>query len=129
MLQTIRRIFTAFLLGAFTFVGFTQSVQAALISTGQVAAANAAQQQRDKIAAALARPGVMAQLEQLGVDPEQARARVNALSDAEAAELAGQIDSLPAGGADIIGALVLIFLVLLVTDLLGLTRVYPFVRR
>lgn len=129
MFQTIRRVFTAFLLGAFTFVGFTQSVQAALISTEQVAAANAAQQQREVIAAALARPGVMAQLEQLGVDPQQARARVDALTDAEAEELAGQIDSLPAGGADIIGALVLIFLVLLVTDLLGLTRVYPFVRR
>jgi hypothetical protein len=41
--------------------------------------------------------------------------------------LATNLDQLPAGGS-VVGALVLIFLVLLVTDLLGLTNVYPFVK-
>jgi hypothetical protein len=70
---------------------------------------------------------VIAQLEKLGVNTSDAQVRVAALTDAEAASLAGQIDSLPAGG-DVVGALVLIFVILLVTDILGLTKVFPFTR-
>src|SRR5204863_8976075 len=48
--------------------------------------------------------------------------------DEEVAQLAGQLDRLPAGGEGIIGALVIVFLVLLTADLLGLTKVFPFTR-
>jgi len=41
--------------------------------------------------------------------------------------LADKLDSLPAGG-DVIGALVLVFVILLVTDILGYTKVFPFTR-
>lgn len=124
----IKRFLVGVLLSAFTFVGFTQSVQAAIIGTEQVLAADAIQQNQATIAAALERPDVIAQLEKFGVSKDDAHARVASLTDAEAAALAGQIDSLPAGGDSIIGAIVFIFLVLLVTDILGLTKVYPFTR-
>ncbi|HJV79268.1 PA2779 family protein [Noviherbaspirillum sp.] len=127
MIQKLKRAFVWMLLSAFTFVGFTQTVQAAMIGTDQVLAANAAQQNKERIAAALDRPEVMAQLEKMGVNKSDAQARVAALTDAEAATLANQIDTLPAGG-DVVGALVLIFVVLLVTDILGLTKVFPFTR-
>ncbi|WP_211097355.1 MULTISPECIES: PA2779 family protein [Oxalobacteraceae] len=127
MIQKLKRGFVWMLLSAFTFVGFTQTVQAAMIGTDQVLAANAAQQNKERIAAALDRPEVMAQLEKMGVNKSDAQARVAALTDAEAATLANQIDTLPAGG-DVVGALVLIFVVLLVTDILGLTKVFPFTR-
>ena len=71
------------------------------------------------------------QLQAHGVTVEQAKARVAALSDAEAAQLAAQIDSLPAGG-DGVGALItaalIVFLVLLLTDILGFTKVFPFTK-
>jgi len=127
MMNTVKRVFVGTVLAAFTFVGFTQVVQAAIIGTEQIHASNAAQQDRERIVAALDRPEVIAQLEQLGVNRADAQARVAALTDDEAATLAANIDSLPAGG-DIIGALVLIFVVLLVTDILGLTKVFPFTR-
>lgn len=127
MIRKIKRLFIYCVLSSFTFVGFSQSVQAALISTDQVVAANAAQQNRAKIAAALDRPEVMAQLEQMGVDKSEAQARVAALSDAEAASLAGRVDSLPAGG-DFLGVVLFVFILLLVTDILGLTKVFPFTR-
>lgn len=127
MIQWMKRFFACMLVGCFTSVGFTQTVQAAMIGTDQVLAANAAQQNRARIAAAMDRPEVMAQLEQLGVNRSDAQERVAALTDAEAASLADQIDSLPAGG-DVVGALVLIFVILLVTDILGLTKVFPFTR-
>jgi hypothetical protein len=127
MLASIRRWFVVALLGAFSFVGFTQTVQAAMIGTEQVHAANHAAQDRARIAAALDRPDVINQLEKLGVPPADAQARVAALTDEEAAQLAGKVDSLPAGG-DVLGVLVFIFVLLLVTDILGLTKVYPFTR-
>jgi hypothetical protein len=127
MLQKSKRLFISFLLMSFTFVGFTQSVHAAMISTEQAVAATTAQQNREKVAAALHRPDVAAELERMGVAKSEAEARVAALSDAEVAALAGRVDSLPAGG-DIIGTVVFIFVLLLVTDILGLTKVYPFTR-
>ena len=123
----IKRLFVVALLGAFSFVGFTQTVQAAMIGTEQVHAADNAAQNRARVAAALDRPDVARQLEAMGVSRTDAQARVAALTDEEAASLAGKVDSLPAGG-DVLGVLVFIFVLLLVTDILGLTKVYPFTR-
>jgi hypothetical protein len=52
---------------------------------------------------------------------------VAALTDEEARQLAGQVDSLPAGG-DVLGVLLTVFLVLLITDILGFTKIFPFTR-
>jgi hypothetical protein len=82
--------------------------------------------QRSELTTFLTRSDVQKQLVSLGVDSNQAAARVAALSDAEVQQLYGKMQTLPAGG-DILGTLVFIFLVLLVTDLLGLTHVYPFI--
>ncbi len=128
MTHPLKKIFVHTLITAFVFLGFTQSVQAALISTEQVVAVSAAQQNRAKIAATLQRPEVQAELQKMGVSNEEARARVAALSDAETASIAHQVDSLPAGGDGIVGALIFIFVLLLVTDILGLTKVFPFTR-
>lgn len=128
MIRTLKKLFVHLLLTAFVFVGFTQTVQAALISTEQVVAAGAAQQERAKITIALDRPEVQAQFEKMGISRSDAEARIAALSDAEAASIAHQIDTLPAGGDGFIGVLLFIFILLLVTDILGLTKVFPFTR-
>lgn len=81
--------------------------------------------QRSELTTFLTRSDVQKQLVSLGVDSNQAASRVAALSDDEVQQLYGKMQTLPAGG-DILGTLVFIFLVLLVTDLLGLTNVFPF---
>jgi len=83
--------------------------------------------ERERLASLLERSDVRARLELLGVDATDAKARVAALSDAEAAQLAAQMDELPAGG-DLLGAAVLVFLVLLATDIMGYTKIFPFTR-
>ena len=129
MTKYLKRALIYFMLTSFSFVGFTQSVQAALIGTSQAAATVSAQQgDRARILAAFERPEIQTKFEKLGVSKADAQARVAALTDDEAASLANKIDQLPAGGDGVIGALVLIFIVLLVTDLLGLTKVFPFTR-
>jgi hypothetical protein len=84
--------------------------------------------ERARISAALDRAEVQQQLRAHGVTPDEIRMRVAALSDAEAAELAARIESLPAGGIGLVGAIVLVFLVLLLTDILGYTKIFPFTR-
>ena len=86
---------------------------------------------RAQLLGVLERAEVQQQLQAHGVTPEQAKARVAALSDAEAAQLMAQIESLPAGGDGVgalITALLIVFLVLLLTDILGLTKVFPFTK-
>jgi len=59
---------------------------------------NATTADRERIAAHLDREDVAAQLASQGISKDQAKARAAALTDAEAASLAGQVDQLPAGG-------------------------------
>jgi hypothetical protein len=128
MIHPLKKIIVHTLITAFVFVGFTQSVQAAMISTEQVVTVAAAQQNRAKIAATFERPEVQAELQKMGISTEEAQARVAALTDAETVSIAHRVDSLPAGGDGIVGALIFIFVLLLVTDILGLTKVFPFTR-
>jgi hypothetical protein len=74
----------------------------------------------------LDRADVVAQLELYGVKSADVKARVSALTDDEAAQLAGQMDSLPAGG--FLELLLIVFLVLLLTDILGYTKIFPFTK-
>ncbi|KAF0190810.1 MAG: hypothetical protein FD165_2368 [Gammaproteobacteria bacterium] len=101
---------------------------ATMVGTEAVVYAAQIQQQRSRIHEALSRQEVTGKLVSLGVDPAQVQARVDALTDDEAQRLAESLDKMPAGG-DVVGALVLIFIVLLVTDLLGLTHMFPFTNK
>lgn len=82
---------------------------------------------REALTDLLARADVQAELARLGVDPAVAAERVAALSDAEVASLHQRMDDVAAGGS-VVGAIVFIFVLLLVTDILGLTKVFPFTR-
>jgi hypothetical protein len=106
------------------------AARAALVTTDQILAEADGVTDRERVLAFLGRAEVREQIVALGVDPAEAMARVAALSDAQVREIAGQLDQLPAGQSAIgvvVGAILIIFLVLLVTDLLGLTDVFPFV--
>ncbi|MGO2008853.1 PA2779 family protein [Vreelandella alkaliphila] len=107
-----------------------QSMDAAateLVSTQSVLAGDRAGADRERINEILARADVQEELLKQGVDVDDVEARVAALSDAEAQQMAEQLEQLPAG-AGVIGALFAVFVILLVTDILGLTDVYPFTR-
>ena len=126
-----RRLALALAMGLFLLTGPIDVARAALITTEQALAGEAAAGDRDRVAAFLARGDVRAQMVALGVDPAETAQRVAGQSDAEVHRIAGHLDQLPAGQSAIgavIGAALFIFLVLLITDLLGLTDVFPFVR-
>lgn len=106
--------------------------QAKMVGTHEVIEQADPAGDRARVESFLLRDDVQEQLVRLGIDPEEAASRVASLSDEEIQRIAGRLDELPAGEGTIeavIGAIVLIFLVLLITDLLGLTDVFPFVKK
>jgi hypothetical protein len=105
--------------------------QAALVSTDKVVAQSEIEADRMRIVALIMRQDVQHQLQAEGVDPNEALARVATLSDIEIRQIAARIDSMPAGQGvveSLIGALLIVFIVLLVTDIVGVTDVFPFVK-
>src|SRR5512141_1809601 len=80
-------------LGVFPF-----STYAGMVGTNEVIAAAQAAGARDKVRDFVGRTAVRDQLQNLGISPDTAQARVNAMTDSEVATIAGRIDSLPAGG-------------------------------
>jgi hypothetical protein len=103
-----------------------QSAFAVMVDTNQAVSHELASQDRAKINAFLNRADVIAQLQKQGVAANEAKARVYALTDDEAHNIAGKLDKLPAGGDGVLGVLLTVFLVLLITDILGFTKVFPF---
>ena len=117
----------------FMISGPHQAALAALVGTETVLDAGRVQNARERVRNLMAREDIQAALVIQGIDPQEARARAEALADAEALRLADAIDSLPAGGTSalgiVIGAILIVFLVLLITDILGYTSVFPFTKK
>lgn len=102
--------------------------QAGMVNTDQAFAGVDLDAARARIATAVAREDLRAMFVARGVDPAMVDARVAALSDDEVRTLDEQFERLPAGG-DVVGTVLFIFLVLLLTDLLGWTDVFPFTKK
>ena len=75
-----------------------QSVLAGMVGTETAVESARSQQARDYLNRVLASEDVATVLVAQGIDPVEARARVDSLSDAEVMRLARQIEQLPAGG-------------------------------
>jgi hypothetical protein len=118
----LRRLIASLLIVSLSGIGLPLPAQAGMLGTDAVLAST----ERARIFTMLDRQDVTQQLQAYGVDPADVRQRVAALTDEEAAQLARHMDTLPAGG--VIGAIIFVFLVLLITDILGLTKVFPFTR-
>jgi hypothetical protein len=104
---------------------------ASIIPTDRIIAQQTSAEERARVNAFIAREDVQTKLETYGVEPAEAASRVAALSDAEVADLASRIDRLPAGQdaiGTVVGAALVVFIVLLITDIACLTRVFPFTR-
>ena len=108
-----------------------QPLLAAMVPTEATIYQIEAQDARDHLKTLISKNDIKKSLISQGIDPDEAKARVDSLSDSEVIEVADKIEQLPAGGGvfgAIIAASVIVFLVLLITDILGYTDVFPFVK-
>jgi|APCOG7522876152_1049122.scaffolds.fasta_scaffold06997_1 hypothetical protein len=108
-----------------------QTLLAAMVPTEATIYQIKAQDARDHLKTLISKNDIKRSLISQGIDPMEAKARVDSLSDSEVIEVADKIEQLPAGGGAfgaVIAASVIVFLVLLITDILGYTDVFPFVK-
>ena len=108
-----------------------QTLQASMIKTETVLTLSTVNDVRENLNQFLKREDVKAIMTAQGISPVEAKARVDSLSDDEIMQIADKMDQLPAGGSAlgvIVGAAVFIFVVLLITDILGFTDVFTFVK-
>ncbi len=109
-----------------------QSVLAAMVDTEATLAITAdGQNARNTIKTILAREDAQAFLKSQGINSLEAMARVDSLTDAEALQIADQIEELPAGGGFFVTFLIVvgvIVIILAITDAMGYTNVFTFVR-
>lgn len=89
---------------------------AGIVSTDEVVTEQTSTLDREQLLKTLDRDDVQAQLEQYGVDPEQAQERVAAMTDAEVLELQNGLDqAIAAGDGGVVTILLVVIIILLLT--------------
>lgn len=109
---------------------FAQVSWAQMASTEAVLEQPVSVSSHEKVSQFVAREDVAKTFETMGVDPAVVEQRIALMSDDEILKISSQIDTLPAGGdfGGLVGAVVFVFIVLLITDILGFTKIFGFTR-
>ncbi len=97
-----------------------------VVTTEQLIQQQLESMDRDQLVSLLDRSEVRQQLIDRGVDPEYARQRIAALSDAQIEQIKSEIDQLPAGSG-VVGILIAVLLVLIILDIVGVTNIFSFI--
>ena len=125
LIHKMKRLISVLLVGAM-IGGQAMPLQAAMIGTDTLMQQQQLQYDRVQLVELLDRAEVQQQLEAMGVDTQAAKERVAQMTDSEVQQLNSQLSELPAGG-DGLGLIVLIFLVFVITDVIGATDIFPFI--
>jgi len=130
--QTLKPVSIMVALFMLVISGPFQSVFAAMIGTETVMEASQGQEARTRIKQLIEREDVRQALINQGIDPREAGARIDSLSDAEAIRVGDKLDQLPAGSGALEVFLIvslIAFITLLITDIMGYTDIFPFVKK
>ena len=126
LMQLMQRQLAWFLSAVLILMPMT-SVQAAMIGTDQIINQTDSSLTQEKLQQYLDREATKKQLYTWGVSPDWIKERVNNLTDVELARINQGIDNLNAGGDSILGILLIIFIVFVITDVIGATNIFPFI--
>jgi len=102
------------------------NAQAAIISNSQVMDDIEQANNKAALLQTIHQVEVQEQLVRMGVSTADIENRINNMTEEEIAQLNQQIDELPAGG-DILGIIVLLFIIFVITDVIGATDIFPFI--
>lgn len=120
-----RQVFA--LLTAFTLLFTTlPTANAAMVSNTTLFGQTQMDEQRQQLKDLLARDDVRDQLLALGADPATLDQRIDHLTADELAAINGKLEELPAG-AGFLGAALVVFIVFVITDVIGATDIFPFI--
>jgi hypothetical protein len=125
-MYSFRRTLALFLSFLLLFASIGQA-QAAIISNGEVVHQSQRAHDKEILMQIIRQVDVQQQLLRMGVSATEIESRVNQMTQQEIAQLNQQINELPAGSSGIVGALLLIFIVFVITDVIGATDIFPFI--
>lgn len=103
------------------------SAQAAMVGTDQIINPTQSSLTRNDLQQLLDQEAVQQKLRALGANPESVRLRVDSLTSSELARINQEINNLNAGGDSILGILLVIFIIFVITDVIGATDIFPFI--
>lgn len=101
--------------------GISQPANAGMLGTQSLLPHSLSQQDQQQ-----ARQQIENQLIELGVEADMAKARIASLSDQQVADITNRLNDLPAG-ADAGGVILTVFIVFVITDVIGATDIFPFI--
>ena len=123
------RVISQVVLVCFLMVNLQHAAFAGIVSTTDIIDSQVTHVEKQRLYQLLERDDVRSKLIEYGVDPDDALIRVANMTDEEARLFAQKMQELPAGGSDVLGVLLIVFLVLLFTDIMGYTDIFPFVKK
>ena len=129
--SNFNRVLSALLVMVFLIVSQPRATQAEMITTEAFILKQLQTTPRERLSILLQRKEILKKLEEYGVSPIEAQLRLASLSDSEVDQVNKKMEQLPAGadiGEAILGTALFVFVVLLITDLLCLTKVFRFTR-
>ena len=101
--------------------------QAAMVGTGEILNSAQSAPVDERLQQFLDREDTRQQLQEWGVSADWVETRLGSLTDAELARIHQEIDNLEAGGNTILGILLIIFIIFVITDVIGATDIFPFI--
>jgi len=126
-MKSIQKYISVILSVTLMSMSFT-SVQAAMISNEVVINHVQHSDAKTELLQTINRSDVKQQLLNMGVRQENIESRINLMTHEEIAQLNQQIAELPAGGTDVLGVLLIIFIIFVITDIIGATDIFPFIK-
>ncbi len=120
----MNKLLKASLLCPMLVLGMSQA-SAAVFSSEQVIANQQFNFNQQQVLSYVDSAAVQNKLIELGVSPADAKQRIANMTAEELSALNSQMNDMPAGG--IVDVVVTVLVVVVVTDLMGLTDVYPFI--
>jgi len=123
----IIRLTMSWLLSIMLALSPVMSAQAAIVDNDALLAETSVQHTRDSLQQLFGQDQVRAQLQALGVSPEWARERARTLTDADLARINNGAGQLEAGGDSVLGVLLVIFIIFVITDIIGATDIFSFI--
>ena len=120
----LKKLVVALMVCNILILGLTPAAIARLIGTQEALQMTQREEQLTRINRILLRNEVQEQMVAYGVEPKDVKDRLAVLTDEELRQLANRLQDMPAGGDSILAVVGIIFVVLIILELLGVTNIF-----
>ncbi|MEN8199140.1 MAG: PA2779 family protein [Thermodesulfobacteriota bacterium] len=120
----LKKLVVALMVCNVFLLGLSPVAEARIISTQESIQVTQRDQQLAQINTVILRSDVQEQMLAFGVDPRDVQERLAVLSDEELKQLASQMQDMVAGGDSVLAVIGIVFLVLLILELVGVTNIF-----